>query len=166
MLDPGKYMRWMMSPMDAQTMNMLMQTLNPSMYLKWMMSPLDPRAMQLAMAPMNPALYTSWMGTSMNPATYGSWGTWLNPNTYAAPMTGGMSGAPGTFNFFDPNSWMGMTTPYGQPAAAPTAAAPATGAPAYVNRSIRTCSCRCSTRLLTPAGTRSCCTRSPAAPAK
>jgi hypothetical protein len=35
--------------------------------------------MQLAMMPMNPALYTGWLGASMNPATYGTWGTWMNP---------------------------------------------------------------------------------------
>ncbi len=127
MIDPGKYMRWAMSPLDPQTMNMGMQTLNPAMYMKWMMAPLDPRLMQLSMQPLNPAMYTGWMGAAMDPKTYGSWGTWLNPNTYVAPITGGMSGAPANYNFFNP------AAPYAQPMPTIPGPAPAAGTPGYVN---------------------------------
>jgi hypothetical protein len=130
--DPGKMMRWMMSPMDPQLWNLMLQSLNPNIYLKWMMAPLDPRLLQLSMQPLNPALYTSWLGATLNPATYGSWGTWMNPNTYTMPVTGGMSTVPtGTFNVFDPASWAAMFNVQQQPAAG-QATAPA-GTPAYVN---------------------------------
>jgi hypothetical protein len=84
--DPGKLMRWAMSPADPKVMQMLMKTIDPNMYVKWMMSPLDPRALQLMTAPVNPNLYMSWLGASMNPASYGDmWKGFLNPAGYSVP---------------------------------------------------------------------------------
>jgi hypothetical protein len=129
--DPGKMMRWAMMPMDPKVWGLMMHSMNPNLYMKWMMEPVDPKLWSLMMQPMNPGLYTSWMGNSMNPQTYGAWGTWMNPATYGVPMTGAAAGggAPASFNFFDPNSWMGMMAPgFGQ--AAPAAgSAPVTPAP-------------------------------------
>jgi hypothetical protein len=80
--------------------------------------------MSLMMTPMNPGMYTGWMNQSMSPATYGAMGTWMNPATYAAPMSGAAVPMTGSFNFFDPNAWMGMMAPVA-PQAAPAPAAPA-----------------------------------------
>jgi hypothetical protein len=118
--DPGKLMRWVMSPVDAKTLQMMLKPLDPNVYVRWAMSPLDPRAMQLMMAPLNPNLYMGWLGASMNPASYGqAWGNWMGyaaqpgaavPAAAAAPAATGYGAAPTIANPFDPNVWAQMFT--------------------------------------------------------
>jgi hypothetical protein len=110
-----------------------MNTLNPNMSMKWMMSPLDPRSMQLMMAPINPNMYMGMMGASMNPGSYGDmWKGFMNPGTFSMPslpaftmptMPAAPAGAAPNFNFFDPNAWTQMMQipGYAAPAAAPAA---------------------------------------------
>jgi hypothetical protein len=123
--DPGKLMRWAMSPLDPKLLQMGMNTLNPNMYMKWMMSPLDPQALQLMMAPVNPNLYMGWLGASVNPKSYGpTWSGWLNnpagavamptvdmsafTNMMAAPYAAIPAMPAGVFNPLDPNAWTKM----------------------------------------------------------
>ncbi|TCJ18541.1 hypothetical protein EZJ19_02170 [Parasulfuritortus cantonensis] len=93
---------------------------------------MDPKVWQMGMNAMNPNLYMGWMNAGMDPKSYGpTWSGWMANPMAGVPTAGApvamtpwtVPAAPaGTFNFFDPNAWMGMmAAPMGamQPAPAP-----------------------------------------------
>ncbi len=94
--NPNNWMAWM-NPASYATF------FNPATYMGWMrpepyMHFINPG---MYMQMMNPGAYAAFM----NPATYMQW---MNPAAYAIP---GMGGNMATFNWFDPNTWMGTMTP-------------------------------------------------------
>ena len=111
-----------MAPVDPKVWGLMMQSLNPGMYLKWMMSPLDPQWLRAGINTMNPAMYLGWMGAALNPSSYGD--LWKGFLTYPVPGTPTPTAATttpyGTYNFFDPNAWSKLwQVPGTQPAAPP-----------------------------------------------
>jgi len=95
-MDPNNWMAWMNPAAYGPWMN-------PSTYMQWM----NPAAY----APyMNPMTYMQWMNPGnymafMNPATYMQW---MNPAAYAIPGAQSYGNTAAGFNWFDPNTWVGL----------------------------------------------------------
>jgi hypothetical protein len=70
LFDPGRFMRWVMLPLDPAPWDILLTALNPDTWVKWLGAPLDPATQALFNKAADPATLDAWLRALQDPANY------------------------------------------------------------------------------------------------
>ena len=70
LFDPGRFMRWVMLPLDPAPWKLLLSAANPETWLKWLNAPFDPRTQELFNKAADPATLDAWLRALQDPANY------------------------------------------------------------------------------------------------
>ena len=70
LFDPGRFMRWMMLPLDPGPWNIMLTAMNPETWVKWLSAPMDPATQAFLAKAADPNTLNAWLGALADPGNY------------------------------------------------------------------------------------------------
>lgn len=70
LFDPGRFMRWVMLPLDPAPWNIMLTAMSPETWVKWLTAPMDPATQAFLAKAADPNTLNAWLRAFENPGNY------------------------------------------------------------------------------------------------